>query len=152
LRRFPLGELAVAAAFFLAAFAAVSLARATGYAAFVWPANALAAALLVRMPQVRWLPALLGIVIAGVLANLLTANEPLQWSAAMSCVNALEIGATAWIFRNWLTFPLPNISFHQGLRMAGIFAFAIPFLTAVPGGWIVHAEFGTALGVASVDW
>jgi diguanylate cyclase (GGDEF)-like protein/PAS domain S-box-containing protein len=152
LRRLPLGELAVAAAFFLTAFAAVSLARAAGTSALVWPGNALAAALLVRMPRVRWLPALLGIVIAGILANLSTAHDPLQWAAAMSCVNALEIAMTAWVFRNWLTFPLPNISFHQGLRMAGIFAFAVPFLTAIPGGWLVHAEFGVPLGLASVNW
>ena len=125
MRRLPLGELAVAVAFFLVAFVAVSLARVTT-SALVWPGNALAAALLVRMPQVRWLPALLGIVIAGVLANKLSANDPLQWSLTMSCVNVLEIGATAWVFRNWLTFPLPNISFQQGLRMVGIFAFAIP--------------------------
>jgi diguanylate cyclase (GGDEF)-like protein/PAS domain S-box-containing protein len=152
LRRLPLGELAVAAAFFLAAFAAVSLARATGYSGFVWPANALAAALLVRMPRVNWLPAIGGIVVAGVLANVLSANDPLQWSAAMSCINALEIGTTSWIFRNWLTFPLPNISFQQGLRMAGIYAFAVPFLTAIPGGWLVHAEFGVPFGLACVNW
>ena len=152
MRRLPLGQLAVAGAFFLAAFAAVSLARATGTSALVWPGNAVAAALLVRMSQVRWQPALLGIVIAGVLANRLSAHDPLQWSAAMSAVNALQIGMTVWVFRNWLTFPLPNISFQQGLRMAGIFAFAIPFLTAIPGGWLVHAEFGAPFGLASVNW
>ena len=152
MRRLPLGELAVAAAFFLAAFAAVSLARATGTSALVWPGNAVAAALLVRMPQVRWPPALLGIVIAGVLANMLSAHDPPQWSLALNCVNALQIGMTVWVFRNWLTFPLPNISFQQGLRMAGIFAFAIPFITAIPGGWLVHAEFGAPFGLASVNW
>jgi diguanylate cyclase (GGDEF)-like protein/PAS domain S-box-containing protein len=152
LRRFPLGELAVAAAFFLAAFAAISLARATGTSALVWPGNAVAAALLVRMPQVRWPPVLPGIVIAGVLANMLSAHDPPQWSVAMNCVNALQIGMTVWVFRNWLTFPLPNISFQQGLRMAGMFAIAIPFLTAIPGGWLVHAEFGAPFGLASVNW
>ena len=152
LRRLPLGELAVAAAFFVAAFAAVSVARASGMAAFVWPANSLAAALLVRMPQVRWVPALLGITIAGVLANALSKHDPLYWSLAMSCVNVLEIGTTAWIFRNWLTFPLPNISFHEGLKMLGIFAFAVPSVTALAGGWIVHAEFGGREAVASFNW
>ncbi len=102
-------------------FAAVSLARA-GNSALVWPANALAAALLVRLPRVRWVVALPGIVLAGVLANMLSVHSPLQWSTAMSCVNALEIGTTAWIFRNWITFPLPNISFHEGLRMGWEFS------------------------------
>jgi diguanylate cyclase (GGDEF)-like protein/PAS domain S-box-containing protein len=152
LRRLPLGELAVAAAFFLAAFAAVSLARASGAASLVWPGNALAAALLVRMPQVRWVAALPGIALAGVLANTLSEHDPLHWAVAMSCVNALEIGTTAWIFRNWLTFPLPNISFNQSLRMVGIFAFAVPALTAIAGGWIVHAEFGVPEAVASFNW
>jgi len=118
----------------------------------VWPGNALAAALLVRLAHVRWVTALVGIVVAGTLANWLAIHEPLQYSLAMSLVNALEVGTTAWIFRNWLTFPLPEISFHQGLRMAGVFAFAVPSLTAIPGGWLLHSEFGVPLGRASFDW
>src|SRR3984893_16301570 len=152
LRRLPLGELAVASDFFLAASSAISFARVSGAASLVWPGNALAAALLVRMPQVRWVPALLGITLAGVLANALSTHDPLQWAVAMSCVNVLEIATTAWIFRNWLTFPLPNISFNQGLRMVGIFAFAVPGLAALAGGWIVHAEFGVPEAVASFNW
>src|SRR6185369_4054275 len=133
LRRLPQGEFVVAGAFFVAAFAATGMSRVTLTTDVVWPGNALAAALLVRLPEVRWFPALLGIIVAGVLGNLLIAHEPVHYSAAMSVVNALEIGTTAWIFRNWLTFPLPNISFHQGLRMALVFAFAVPLLTAIPG-------------------
>jgi hypothetical protein len=152
LRRLPLGEFAVAGAFFLAAFAATSLSRVTEAPDVVWPGNALAAALLVRLPQVRWVAALLAIIVAGTSANWLAVHEPLHYSTAMSVVNALEIGTTAWIFRNWLTFPLPNISFHQGLRMAGVFAFAVPSLTAFPGGLLVHSEFGVPLPEASFDW
>jgi diguanylate cyclase (GGDEF)-like protein/PAS domain S-box-containing protein len=152
LRRFPLGEPAVAAAFFVAAYAAISVARASGMSAMVWPGNALAAALLVRMPQVRWVPALAGIAIAGILANMLSAHDQLQLAMAMSVVNVLEVGTTAWVFRSWITFPLPNISFHQGLHMAVIFAFAIPLLTAIPGGWIVHSEFGAPQLTASLNW
>lgn len=142
----------MAAAFFLAAFAATSISRVTPTSDLVWPGNALAAALLVRLPQVRWLPVLVGVVIAGVLANWLSVHEPLHYSLAMSGVNGLEIATTAWIFRNWLTFPLPNISFHQGLRMAGVFAFAVPFLTAFPGGWLVHSEFGDPWTDAALNW
>ena len=94
MRRLPLGELAVAAAFFLAAFAATSILRVTSASDLVWPGNALAAALLVRLPQVRWLPALGGAVIAGVLATGLSLHLPLQYSVAMSCVNVLEIGTS----------------------------------------------------------
>jgi diguanylate cyclase (GGDEF)-like protein/PAS domain S-box-containing protein len=148
----PLGELAVAAAFFLAAFAATSISQVTETSDLVWPGNALAAALLVRLPRVRWVPALVGVVIAGVLGNWLSTHEPLRHSLGMSCVNALEIGTTAWIFRNWLTYPLPNISFHQGLRMAGVFAFAVPLLTALPGGWLVHLEFGDPWTEAELHW
>ena len=152
LRRLPLGEFAVAAAFFLAAFAALAISRITPTFDLVWPANALAAALLVRLPQVRWVPALLGILIAGVLSNQFSVHEPVSYAAAMAGVNVLEIAATAGIFRNWLTLPLPNISFHQGLRMACVFAFAVPSVTAIPGGWLVHSEFGLAWSRASLDW
>jgi len=142
----------VAAAFFLAAFAAISISRVTETSDLVWPGNALAAALLVRLPRVRWLPALIGVVLGGVLANWLSVHEPLRYSMAMSCVNGLEIATTSWIFRNCLTYPLPNISFHQGLRMAGVFAFAVPFLTALPGGWLVHSEFGEPWTAAALEW
>lgn len=152
LRRLPLGEFAVAGAFFLAALAATSISRVIETMDLVWPGNALAAALLVRLPQVRWLPAMLGILFAGIVANWLAVHEPLQYSAAMSLVDALEIGTTAWIFRNWITFPLPNISFHQGMRMAGVFAFAVPSVTALPGGWLVHSEFGSPFLQAARDW
>jgi diguanylate cyclase (GGDEF)-like protein/PAS domain S-box-containing protein len=152
LRRWPVGEFAVAGAFFLAAFAAISISRVTDTADVIWPGNALAAALLVRMSHVRWVIALIGIVVAGTAANWLAVHEPLPYSATMSLVNALEIGTTAWIFRNWLVFPLPDISFHQGLRMAGVFAFAVPSLTALPGGWLLHSEFGVPLAAASFNW
>ena len=152
MRRLPLGEFAVAGAFFLAAIAATALSRVTEASDVVWPGNALAAALLVRSPHVRWVTALLAIIVAGTYANWLSVHEPLHFSVAMSVVNALEIGTTAWIFRNWLTFPLPNISFQQGLRMAGVFAFAVPFLTAFPGGFLVHSEFGAPLFQASFHW
>jgi diguanylate cyclase (GGDEF)-like protein/PAS domain S-box-containing protein len=148
----PLGELAVAAAFFLAAYAATCISRFTATSDLVWPGNALAAALLVRLPRVRWLPAILAIVGAGVLANWYSVAEPLRYSVAMSAVNALEIGTTAWIFRNWLTYPLPNISFHQGLRMVAVFAFAVPLATALPGGWLVHSEFGEPWLTSSLGW
>jgi len=146
------GEFAVAGAFFLAACAATGISRITDAADVVWPGNALAAALLVRLPHVRWVTALVAIVIAGTAANWLVVHEPLQYSTGMSLVNALEIGMTAWVFRNWLTFPLPDISFHQGLRMAAVFAFAVPSLTAFPGGWLLHSEFGVPLARAGFDW
>jgi diguanylate cyclase (GGDEF)-like protein/PAS domain S-box-containing protein len=152
LRRLPVGEFAVAGAFFLAACAATGISRITDAADVVWPGNALAAALLVRLPHVRWVTALVAIVIAGTAANWLVVHEPLQYSTGMSLVNALEIGMTAWVFRNWLTFPLPDISFHQGLRMAAVFAFAVPSLTAFPGGWLLHSEFGVPLARAGFDW
>ena len=94
MRRLPVGEFAVAVAFFLAAFAATSLSRVTETADVVWPGNALAAALLVRLPHVRWVPALLGILIAGIAGNWFSAHEALHYSAAMSVVNAIEIGTT----------------------------------------------------------
>ena len=152
MRRLPVGEFAVAGAFFLAACAATGISRITDAADVVWPGNALAAALLVRLPHVRWVTALVAIVIAGTAANWLVVHEPLQYSTGMSLVNALEIGMTAWVFRNWLTFPLPDISFHQGLRMAAVFAFAVPSLTAFPGGWLLHSEFGVPLARAGFDW
>jgi diguanylate cyclase (GGDEF)-like protein/PAS domain S-box-containing protein len=151
-RRLPLQEFGVAGLFFLAAFAATGSARVPGSSALIWPANALAAALLVRMPQVRWLPALATILVAGVLATSLATHDALGWSLAIGAINLLEVGAKVWTVRGWLRYPLPELSVDQGLRVAAVVGVAIPILTAIPGGWILHMRFGAPEWAATINW
>jgi diguanylate cyclase (GGDEF)-like protein/PAS domain S-box-containing protein len=151
-RRLPLAELAVASIFFLVAVAAIVVTRTSGEAALIWPANAIASALLVRLASVRWMSAFALLVLAGTLANMLAAADLLASAVGMTCVNVTEIAVTTRVLRFWRRFPVPNLTLADGIRMATLFAFVIPALTALPGGFVIHAGVGTPLGAAICDW
>jgi diguanylate cyclase len=148
----PLQELAVACVFFLAALAALTVTRAPGGAALIWPADSIAAALLVRLPRVRWLWAAGALFSAGVLAETLGTRDPVPLAAAMVCVNLVDAGITTWVFRSWVRFPVPNLTANQGMQMTALGALVVPSLTAVPGGLVVHAGLGVPLWPAARDW
>ncbi len=150
--RLPLAEAAVAGLFFAAALTAIVVTRSAGGAAIIWPGNAIAAALLIRMPGVRWITIAVALFGAGLLADTLGSGDPPALAAAMALANLAEIGVTAWLFRSVIQFPLPNLSVTQAAQMAVIFAAAIPALTACLGGWIVHDGLGAPLWPATWDW
>ena len=152
LAHLPVAEAAVATIVFLAALAAIAVTRSAGGAAIIWPANAIAAALLIRMPRVRWIAIAVGLFCAELLANTLGAGDPPALAAAMSLANLAEIILTAWLFRSVIQYPMPNLSVSQAVQMAVIFGAAIPALTACLGGAIVHDGLGAPIWPATRDW
>ena len=150
--RLPLAEVAIGVAFLLSALAAIAATRSTGGAAMIWPANAVAAALLIRMPRVRWVIAAGALICAGVLANTVGAGDPIALAAAMAGVNLAEIGLTTWVFRRVARFPIPNITVIQSVQMLVLFAAVIPLATAFLGGSVIHAGLGVPLWPATRDW
>ena len=58
------GELLLIAVFFLTALTSIAVTRNVGGSSLLWPANAIAAAVLVRWPTLRW-----GRVLAGLLVG-----------------------------------------------------------------------------------
>src|SRR5690349_16041961 len=92
-------ETALAVVFFVLAVVAITSTRLTSDVALIWPCNAIAAAVLIRLARVRWVPAFTGLLVAGVLANLLAANDPWAKALGLSAVNLLEIAAMVYVFR-----------------------------------------------------
>ena len=138
--------------FYLFALAAIVVTRSAGGAAVIWPANAIAAALLIRMPRVRWISAAGALLCACVFANTVGAGDSIVVAAAMSCVNLVEIGLTTWVFRSLWRFPLPNISVGQAVQMTAVMAVTIPGLAALLGGIVVHALLGAPAWPATIGW
>ena len=65
------GEVFIVALYFLVALASIALTRNVGGPSLLWPANAITAALLVRIPSVRWGRVFVGLLCGGTLVNVL---------------------------------------------------------------------------------
>src|ERR1700744_276653 len=55
------GEVCIVALYFLVALGSIALTRNAGGSSLLWPANAIAAAFLVRSPSVRWVRISIGL-------------------------------------------------------------------------------------------
>jgi diguanylate cyclase (GGDEF)-like protein/PAS domain S-box-containing protein len=148
----PVAEAAVAAAFFLIALAAIGIARAPGEAPLVWPANAMAAALLVRLPALRWGWAIALLAVAAVAAETIGAHDPPLQALAISCVHVTEVVLTAWVIRRRFRATLPRVTLIQGIQMWLLFGLAIPTLLAIPGGLVVSAVYAAPLWPSLQGW
>jgi diguanylate cyclase len=146
------GELLVIAIFFLTALTSIAVTRNASGSSLLWPANAIAAALLVRWPTLRWGRVFVGLLLAGAVANVLGANDAPVGSVAMSAADVLEVGATAYLFRGFARLPFPNISFAAGVRMIGLLGIGLPAFGAVFGGLAVSLTFGTPWAEAAANW
>jgi diguanylate cyclase (GGDEF)-like protein/PAS domain S-box-containing protein len=128
------------------------LTRNTAGSSLLWPANAITAALLVRIPALRRIRVLLLVWVAGALVNVWDAHDALLGSLVISSVDVLEIGVTAYLFTRVLDLPIPNITFASGLRMLALLGIAIPAAVALPGGGALSLSFGKPLWPAVANW
>lgn len=142
---------AVGAAYLIASVCAIESSRVSAGPPLVLPANAIAAALLVRFPSVRFAASATAILLAAVAAGALAAGESTPIAFAMACVNVAAVCLMAWAFRSRAGFPVPDISIVQAAQMTAIFGFAIPALSAVSGSLILHGIRGAPLARTSLD-
>src|SRR5689334_20818112 len=105
-------EIALAAVFLAFALAAVSSTRAAEGLALIWPANGIAAAVLIRLRDVRWWRAAVALLLGGLIANRVSGDS---WAVSfwLGMVNVGEIGAVVWLFRGPLRMPFPDITIPQ---------------------------------------
>ena len=149
---FPAAELAVVAAFLGAALLAIAATRVAGGVALIWPANAIAAALLIRNPGLRVMLTLSLVLVASVLANIAAAGDSLANALSFSLVNVAEAGLMVWAYRRRVGWPVPDIDIYRAAHMAALFGLAIPAIAAVPGGLLAHAAFHVPAAEAMVNW
>ena len=103
-------EILVGLAVLVSASISILLTQLSGGIAMFWPANAIAAALLIRLPRVQWLMAAITVTGALFIASVAVAHRSWPLAASFAGINAVEIALTVAIFRFVWAFPYPNIS------------------------------------------
>jgi diguanylate cyclase (GGDEF)-like protein/PAS domain S-box-containing protein len=151
-RYWPLAEMAIGAAFFSSVCASGLFTRVAGGIALFWPANAIAAALLIRLPRPRWGAAFAAFVLSAIVANLTIAHRPWDVAFLFAAFNVAEIGIVAALFRTVWRFPYPRISVEQAAIMVAVFGIAVPGLDAVLAGIVMEARLGTVYFEGVRQW
>jgi diguanylate cyclase (GGDEF)-like protein/PAS domain S-box-containing protein len=148
----PARELLLGVAYLLTACASLALTRVTEGVALFWPANALAAAVLIRLPQVRWFSAVCILLSAGIAANVVAGQGSWELATLFSCTNLFEIAVMVAVFRFAIRFPYPEITIAHAGIMTVLFGILIPGLAAILGGWVMQRAFGTAWWPSGLEW
>lgn len=145
-------ELGIIGLFFLVSLASIELTRNAAGVSLLWPANAMTAALLLRVPATRWGRVFGGVLLGGALANVLGAHDAPAGSMALSAIDLLEIALTVYLFKVTLRLSFPNVTFASGVLMLALLGVGIPALVALPGAVVVHLTFGVPYLEAGMNW
>jgi diguanylate cyclase (GGDEF)-like protein/PAS domain S-box-containing protein len=148
---FPAAECLLALALFAIDSAAIYLIGTVGGIALLWPGNAIAAALLIRLPRVRWASAAGLILLATYLADALVAHRPPQVSLLLTLSNGMEIALMVTAFRFVRRYPYPHITVEQSAIMTAVFGVAIPGVCSLAGG-AAQAAYGAGFAEGALDW
>jgi PAS domain S-box-containing protein len=151
LSKAPISEMLIGLALLASSCIAILLTRVPGGIALFWPGSAIAAAVLIRLPRLRWLSATISIVAALLFANVVAAQRPWPIAALFSCVSLTEIAMMVAVFRAW-RFPYPNITVNQATIMTGIFGIAIPGVAAIGAGLVLHVNFAVPFVEGTLQW
>ncbi len=148
----PLNEILIGAAFFIAAGLSFWMTRSPNGIALFWPATAIAAGLLIRLPRVRWGTAITAVVLAIFFANVLIAHRPWQMAALFVGINGTEIALMVVLFRYVVAFPYPHISINQAAFMTAFLGIIIPGLSAALAAFLLHDKFAVSLVQGTLQW
>jgi diguanylate cyclase len=148
----PSYEILVGLITFASGCAAIFLTRIPGGIALFWPASAIAAAILIRAPRVRWGRAAIYLMVAILLANVVVAHRPWYAAALFAGVNLAEIAAMVAVFRFLWPFPYPDITIGQGTAMTLVFGVAIPGVAAMLGGMVLNGQYATPYWPGMLQW
>ncbi|HTQ35940.1 MAG TPA: diguanylate cyclase [Steroidobacteraceae bacterium] len=131
-------EIGLGAIFLATALLAIASTRASEGLALLWPCNAIAAAVLIRLREVRWWRAVMALLVAGILANRLGGGDPWLVALGLSLVNLAEIAAMVYVFRVLAPFPYPDITIFQASYMTLVMGIAITGFAALLGSTMLH--------------
>ena len=143
LARLVLPEITLGVVYLAVALMAIASTR-FGDLALIWPCNAIAAAVLIRLRHVRWPRAIVSLLAACLLANLVMGDS---WAKALtlSLINLGEIAAMTYVFRVLIRYPFPDITIPQASYMTLVMGILITGCTALVGGAALHLFFGQEL-------
>jgi len=147
----PLNEILLGLA--LLAFSWIShlMSSAPGGIAPFWPGTAIASAVLIRLPRIRWISATVSIVSALLIANGAAAHRAWPIAALLTGIDVAEIAMVVAVFRAW-RFPYPDISIDQAAILTGIFGVAVPGIAAIGGGLVLRSNFGIPFAQGSLQY
>jgi diguanylate cyclase len=151
LNKAPFNEILVGLTVLVSACMSILLTRVPGGIALFWPASAIAAALLIRFPRVRWGSAAISVLMALIVANVVAAHRRWPIAGLFACVNVAEIAMMVAVFRAW-RFPYPDITINQAAIMTAIFGIAIPGISAIGGGLVLHRNFAVPFMDGTLQW
>jgi integral membrane sensor domain MASE1 len=117
-----------------------------------WPANALAAAVLIRLPEVRWLSAVFVLLIANIAANVILGQSQWALGTRFACINLSETALMVAAFRFAFRFPYPDITIAHAGIMTILFGILIPGMAAIFGGLVMQSAFGTTWWPSALEW
>ncbi len=149
-RALPRAELGIAVLFFLLAAAEI-LAGRLAHVTLLWPSDAIAAALLIRLRHLRWLSAGIALAAAGLAANF-PGVHAWGFALALTVVHLAEIAAMVLAYRVLFRFPYPYLSIDQATHMTLLYGLAIPAATAAAGAGVVHAALGAPWPLIFHQW
>jgi diguanylate cyclase (GGDEF)-like protein/PAS domain S-box-containing protein len=148
----PVNEILVGLALFASASLSILATRVPGGIALLWPGSAIAAAVLIRLPRVRWSIALVALFAALLIANVVVAHRPWSLATLFAFTNVIEIAMMVAAFRFAWRFPYPDITVGQAAIMTALFGIAIPGLSAILGGIIQHHHFSLSILDGTLQW
>jgi len=145
-------EVILGLVFFVVSLLSVLASRADRGIALIWPGNAIAAALLIRMHKMRWIAAAGSILLAGVLANRLSGGDSWALALGFALINLFEIAVTVATFRYAIRYPYPDISIWQACVMTLLMGLTITAATAALGGALFHQAVGAPFLPIARGW
>ena len=148
----PARELVLGCAYLVTACACIALTRLTADVALFWPASAFAAAVLIRLREVRWVSVAVILLSAGIAANVIAGHRPWPLATLFSCINLFETALMVAVFRFVIRFPYPDITIAHAGIMTAVFGILIPGIAALLGGLAMHRAFGTAWWPGMLQW
>ena len=149
--RAPINESLIGLALLVSSIISILLTRVPGGITLFWPGSAIAAALLIRMPRIRWVSATISVVAALLIANVVAAHRSWPIAALFSSVSLAEIAMMVAVFRAW-PLPYPDITVNQAAIMAAIFGIAIPGVAAIGAGLVLHLNFAVPFVEGTLQW
>jgi diguanylate cyclase (GGDEF)-like protein/PAS domain S-box-containing protein len=148
----PFNEVFVGLALLVSAYISILLTRVPGGFAPFFPGCAIAAALLIRLPRIRWSIAAASVVTALIVTNVAVAHRPWPLAALFTGVNVAEIAMMVAAFRFAWVFPYPDITIGQAAIVTAIFGIAIPGIAGLAGGLLLYAHYATPFVEGSSRW
>jgi diguanylate cyclase (GGDEF)-like protein/PAS domain S-box-containing protein len=151
LNKAPLNEILVGLALLVSSCLSILLTRVPGGITLFWPGSAIAAALLIRLPRIRWISAAISLVAALLIANVVAAHRSWSVAALFTGVGLSEIAMMVAVFRT-RRFAYPDITVNQAAIMTALFGIAIPGAAAIGAGLVLHMNFAVPFIEGTLQW